>query len=260
MKITVALTLAAGLLLWGPPLGADVWDIQSDPDNGLGTDNELVAGSDQLHDLGALPGPTADQDWYAIGQKPYSSYEVVVDGTSGDIGYGCEVARVDGTGAILQQCQSITPGRDYSRSLRWANSSPDSVNGQFVRVTSAWCTTNCGADDQYRIRFYDTTMAIPRFNNSGTQVTMLLLQNTGDAPIAGNVFYFSAAGTPLASQPINIAARGMVVISTVLTVPAQSGAVLIAHNGRYGWLVGKAVALEPSTGFTFDTAAVPRIQ
>ena len=28
----------------------------------------------------------------------------------------------------------------------------------------------------------------------------------------------------------------------------------------YGTLTGKAVALEPSTGFTFDTAMVPRLE
>jgi hypothetical protein len=33
--------------------------------------------------------------------------------------------------------------------------------------------------------------------------------------------------------------------------------VQIAHVGGYGALSGKAVSLEPSTGFTFDTAMTP---
>ena len=41
--------------------------------------NELTHGTAQQADLLARP------DLYRIGQKPYSSYEVVVDGTSGDI-------------------------------------------------------------------------------------------------------------------------------------------------------------------------------
>jgi hypothetical protein len=41
---------------------ADVWDVQSDNDNGSGADNELIHGSDQVHDLGVLVGPTADED------------------------------------------------------------------------------------------------------------------------------------------------------------------------------------------------------
>ena len=32
----------------------------------------------------------------------------------------------------------------------------------------------------------------------------------------------------------------------------------ISHDGSYGSVVGKAVAVEPATGFTFDTAMAPR--
>jgi hypothetical protein len=32
----------------------------------------------------------------------------------------------------------------------------------------------------------------------------------------------------------------------------------IAHDARYGDLTGKTVALEPATGFSFDTPLVPR--
>ena len=38
-----------------------------------------------------------------------------------------------------------------------------------------------------------------------------------------------------------------------------SGSIIVAHTCGYGGLAGKAVALEPSTGFTFDTALIPRI-
>jgi hypothetical protein len=32
----------------------------------------------------------------------------------------------------------------------------------------------------------------------------------------------------------------------------------LSHDGPYGSLAGKAVAVEPATGFTFDTALAPR--
>ena len=32
----------------------------------------------------------------------------------------------------------------------------------------------------------------------------------------------------------------------------------VTHDGGYGVLVGKAVSLEPGTGFTFDTLMLPR--
>jgi hypothetical protein len=38
------------------------------------------------------------------------------------------------------------------------------------------------------------------------------------------------------------------------------GAVTIAHDGRYGDLTAKTVALEPATGFSFDSPALPRIR
>jgi hypothetical protein len=41
-------------------------------------------------------------------------------------------------------------------------------------------------------------------------------------------------------------------------VPGTSGTVTITHNARYGDLTGKAVALEPATGFSFDSPAVVR--
>lgn len=33
----------------------------------------------------------------------------------------------------------------------------------------------------------------------------------------------------------------------------MSGSTTMAHDGRYGDLQGKSVALEPATGFSFDT-------
>jgi len=36
----------------------------------------------------------------------------------------------------------------------------------------------------------------------------------------------------------------------------QSGHITVAHDGGYGGLVIKAVALEPTTGFSFDTPGV----
>jgi hypothetical protein len=34
--------------------------------------------------------------------------------------------------------------------------------------------------------------------------------------------------------------------------------VTVAHDAPHGSLAGKAVALEPATGFTFDTEMLPR--
>jgi hypothetical protein len=260
MRKNVWLVLGLGFaLVSGRAAMADVWDVQTQNDNtAAGTENELVHGSDQLHDLGALPGPAADNDWYQIDQKPFSSYEIVVDATSGDIGTGLLVTRTDAGGSTVLQ-SSDPVGVGYSRSLRWANQTSLDIPNQRIRVTSGSCTTDCGADDVYRLRAYETTYAVPRFNNSGTQVTVLLLQNPTNYAISGTVYFWSAAGTQVGTSPINLAPKALQVLATQTVAPAQSGALTIAHNGRYGDLSGKTVALEPATGFSFDSPMIPRV-
>lgn len=262
MRKNVWLVLGLGLaLVSGRAAMADVWDVQTQNDNTAGgTENELVHGSDQLHDLGVLAGPpaAADNDWYQISQKPFSSYEVVVDATSGDIGTGLLVTRTDAGGSTVIQ-SSDPVGVGYSRSLRWANLTSSEVNTERVRVTSGSCTTDCGVDDVYRLRAYETTYAVPRFNNSGTQVTVLLLQNPTNYTIGGTVYFWSAAGAAAGTSTFTLTPKALQVLATQTVAPGTSGALTIAHTGRYGDLSGKTVALEPATGFSFDSPMIPRV-
>ena len=260
MRRNMSLSLALGLLLAGGAARADVWDIQSDNDNSAGTDNELVHGTAQRHDLGTLPGPTPDQDWYRVGQKPQSSYEVIVDSTSGDIGFPLLVQRMaPGGTTVLQDSVSISPGLDYSRSLRWENTTPNTVNGEYIRVISGSCTTNCGPDDVYDIRFRETTIAVPRFNNQGGQVTVLIIQNAGSTSATGTMWFRNTAGMGVAASSVGtIAAGGALVLNTAGLAPGLSGTITISHNARYGDLAVKSVALEPATGFSFDTPGLYR--
>ncbi len=216
--------------------------------------NELVHGSDQWHDLRALAGPKADSDWYRIGQRPHSSYEIVVEGLSGDIpGPGFQLARVAGDGTtVLQVASSI--GLGAAKSLRFVNDSGDVVNDQFIVVRRAFCAKTCGADDVYRIRAAETTTAISRFNNTGSQITVLIFQNPTDETIVGTIRLWTAQGAPAGNLPLNVGPRGTQVIASQVVAAGLSGSVTIAHSARYGDLVGKAVALEPATGFSFDTA------
>jgi hypothetical protein len=214
-----------------------------------------VHGSDQLHDLGT--GPLPDQDWFALGQKPFSSYEAVADATSGDIGPTLAVDLVDAGGAVQVASQAV--GIGYTRSLRWANDTASEVNNQFIRVMSSGCTTNCGPEDVYRIRFMETTYSVPRFNNAGTQVTVLLLQNPTNYTISGTVYFWTPAGTSAGTFPFSLSGKQLQVLNTSTVAPGQGGAVTISHNGRYGDLSGKTVALEPATGFSFDSPMLPRL-
>ena len=237
---------------------ADVWDEQSQSDDGPATANELVHGSDQVHDLGALPGPFPDEDWFRLSIKPYSSYEVVVDGTSGDIGPTLQVDRVTSDGTIFGSATAI--GLGFSRSMRFHNPNPFVVEDKWVRVRSGVCTTSCTPSDVYRLRFYETTGAIARFNDTGGQVTVLVLQNPTSGAVTGTAYFWDTAGVLLAAPGFTLGAKATLVLDTT-TVPGaggQSGSLTVGHDARYGDLSGKTVALAPAQGWSFDSPMLSR--
>jgi uncharacterized repeat protein (TIGR01451 family) len=263
VTINTTVTATAGILVNTATASAS----ESDPNASNGTavastgvgprDGELRHGFDEVFDLAALPGPAADEDVFRISQKPHASYEVLVEGTSGDIGGGSgpllERIGPDGT-SVVQGSQAV--GAGHSRSLRWANATASIVEGEAIRVRSAGCTTDCGTDDIYRIRVYETTCAVPRFNNSGSQVTVLILHNPTDDPIAGEAYFRNAAGVLVAVHPFSVGPKVPLVVNTagIPGAAGVSGTITVAHDGRYGELLGKTVALEPATGFSFDSA------
>jgi hypothetical protein len=221
--------------------------------------SELVHGSSRWEDLAAGPGPTADVDLYRLGQGPGASYEVVVDGTSGDVAPGLLLERLAAdTVTVLQSATPVGSGASFS--LRWENLVPASVLGQYIRVGNATCGTGCGVDDVYRISAYETTYSIPRFNNSGTQATVVVLQNAASYPVGGRIYFRDGGGALLYTQVFSIGGRGLYLLNSA-SVPAlqgRGGAATVSSDGRYGDLEGKAVALEPATGFTFDTPMTAR--
>ena len=192
---------------------------------------ELAHGTDALYDLAAQPGPLVDEDVFRINQKPYSSYEIVVDATSGDIGTGngpfVDRIAADGT-TVLQDSRPI--GTGSSRSLRWRNTSSGEIEGEAVRVRSAGCGTDCGPDDVYRIRAYETTYSVPRFNNAGTQVTVLVLQNPTNYAIAGDAYFRTSSGALVGTQSFNLGPKATVVVNTATITGANgvSGAITVA--------------------------------
>lgn len=226
-----------------------------DDDAGSLSSRELSPGAVELQDLAALPGPVANVDHYRVAQSPRSSYEVVVDATSGDVS-PLELERLGADNVTVLQ-SSVAIGTGASRSLRWQNPTPGTVLNQHIRVRSGGggCTTSCGPDDVYRIRMRETTGAIPRFNNTGSQITVLLLQNTGSDTIGGSIYFWSTGGALLHTQAFSIGPRALYVFNPagVAALAGKSGAVTVSHDGRYGALAGKAVALEPATGFSFDS-------
>lgn len=244
-----------------PPSGVD--DVA--PANNLALDVDVVAvdrtelahGTTRTSRLDA-----AGDRYFAIRQAPHASYEVVVDQVSGDVGDLASPLRLERLSSGLDVLTSASAtGAGFSRSLRWLNTSATAVDGEAVRVRSTSCSTDCGPDDAFRIRAYDTTYDLARFNNAGGQGTVVVLQNNGGAPVSGRAYFWSAGGALLGSVPFAaLPPHGVLVLNTAV-LPATAGlagSVTVANDAPYGTLAGKAVAVDPPTGASFDTLLRPR--
>jgi subtilisin-like proprotein convertase family protein len=218
------------------------------------TSGELIHDSRETRDLDTI------SRFWRISQKAHSSYEVVVDALTGDLGSsGPELLRVgsDGT-TVLQTALSATGGS--SKSLRFENTAAAANDAEFIRVHSLGCVSDCDLNDTFRVRAYDTTYRISRVNNSATQVTVIVIANPTDEVVTGTLWFYQSGGTLLASQAVSINPKATFVLNTSTLAPlvGQAGAATFSNDAPYGALAGKGVAVEPATGFTFDTAMVPR--
>jgi hypothetical protein len=257
---SLAICFGLTLALSSAPLSADVWD--NDPgneDDGNGTDNELFHGTVQDHDL-ASQGGVVDQDWYVVRSRAFSSYEVLVDSFQGEVWLNAlPLDRVDSGGVVLTAGGNPPGGLGSSKSVRWANDTGTQVT-DFIRVdgSGTGCGTTCTTNTHYTIRMWETTGAVARFNNASGQVTVLLLQNPTDYAINGTIRLWNTSGTLAGTQTFTLAAKQLLVFNTATISPGVGGSITITQDGRFGDLTGKSVALEPSTGFSFDSPMVYR--
>jgi hypothetical protein len=216
---------------------------------------ELQHGTRLERALLAAAGTAGDR--FRIRQEAYASYEVVVDAASGDLGVGAGpgLERLDADGAVLQASQAV--GAGPARSLRFANATSEAIDDQQVRVRTLNPAHAGGPDDTYRVRAWQTTLVVPRFNNSGSQVTVLLLQNPTAEPVSATVLFWSPTGTLLAtySPAAPLPPKGLLVVGTagLPALAGTSGSITVVHDAPFGALAGKTVALEPATGFSFDS-------
>lgn len=253
------LALATVVALAAIPLhAADRWEASSPQspagDDDFNTSNELRHGTIQTaHDF----SPVDDQDWMRAKTFPRRSYEARTWSgttrfrTSDDVCSACpRLDRVDVKGAVLTEGMDdgvMANGGALSQTVRWIAEDQTA----FLRVMG----TPLGNGLSYDMAFYDTTYFLPRFNNSATQVTVLIVQNTQSLPIAGQISFYDNSGTFLYTHPFSLGPHATLVFNSasVPVLRGLSGSATIAHTAGYGGLTGKGVALEPATGFTFDT-------
>ena len=239
---------------------ADRWEGDGGPWQGGFTENQMTPGSIQDHDMEGT-----DEDWVVLSQRPFSSYEIRVDGMSDGLTNvpvdTLAVDLVESDGTLVATGYYMNPfGLD--RRINFANDSATANNDQQIRVSSPACNPCSGPLSGYTIRLFDTTYNVARFNNSGTQTTVLILQNSLSSSVSATAHFFNPAGTLLASQGISLAAHGVSVLNTS-TVPGAAGvagSMIVTNSGGYGGLSGKTIALEPSTGFAFEALLTSRPQ
>jgi hypothetical protein len=120
---------------------------------------------------------------------------------------------------------------------------------------------SCDTNDVYRIRSYDTTYAIPRFNNVGSQVTVVLIQNPSARTVQGTLWFWSAAGSLIVGRTFSLAPKALLTLNSPAAEPSLAGVsgwITVSNDARYGELVGKAVSIDPATGYSFDSILTPR--
>lgn len=217
----------------------------------LGLAGELAHGTRRRGSL--PPGETAEER-FAVRVPKHSSFEVMVDEASGDYaGAGGPLLlerRAADTTTVLQIGAPV--GTGSARVLRWQNTTAEEQR-QLVRVGSRGCATGCGPDDTYRLRAWDTTATLARFNTTGGQQALVIVQNPGAAAASGTLWFWDAAGALLGARPLLLPAHGTIVVNVATFLPGRSGGVTLTHDAGYSGLTAKAIALEPASGLSFDT-------
>jgi hypothetical protein len=258
----LALATAASMAL-----ADDKWEssLNFSDDDTTATPNQLTHGAIQTHDLQGTSSGTipTDRDFSFVASKVNHSYEVNVFSSQTCFNAPTQncatLDRVDSSGTVITVGIEPDP-RNHSSAgrlaVRWT-STADKLD--YVRVNGYLNGADCDANNQYDIQMRDTTYLIPRWNDSATQTTSFVIQNGTSVTVNGNIFFYDAGGALLLNHPIVVAPRGVLVLNTATLpgLPGAAGSVAITHDGSYGALSGKAVALEPATGFTFDTAMLP---
>jgi hypothetical protein len=266
MKKSCAFSAVVALLAAASVRGADPWEGSVVGDDNNMTRNTLSPGLVQVHDLDEAGGAN-DQDWAVVPTLLYHSYEARISGANVSFDFAdcttcAQFERVNASGAILTEDVAVVndgaggTSEAYDRSVRWIASA--TTHQEFVRVRGGTGPLE-DAGSIYALRYWDTTYTVPRWNAANGQTTVLILTNLGQALASGWIHFFSGTGQLWASYSFSLNPNAPFVFSTASSalLQGQSGFALIAHTGGYGALTAKAVALEPSTGFAFDTVVAP---
>jgi hypothetical protein len=276
--------VGSAALASGLALAVDLYEPDDSAIAGLGL---LVHGQTQARDLEG----TSNVDYMHIDAVPGHSYEVRMLVPRSTAYH--ELSRRSAAAANLQTAlgiafNAIRNGNNdlsswnphTSAQMNWIEPQEgDPGRTRFIRVADTGSTPRTAAGSAYTVEMRETTMYCARYNNTGGQTTVLILQRAYAEETFENAngcnwtarFYDQASvytggalngaiGGSNSNSGTGLYTNGMQVISTtsVPGVANTKGSIQVSHTCGYGKVQAKTVALEPATGFSFDTPCAPR--
>ena len=252
---------AAAMLVVATQAAADIWE-PGDNTPALTNPNSLMPFAvPQVHDL-ANVGGTPDQDWSRVSLEQNRSYDVSIGNSNLDwFGTGPPtLQRFNNNGSAFLQTGTALDTADFRKTLRWIHTA--TANTNMIKVTGSASMT---AASFYDIVFRETTLFCPRFNNTNGQISVLIVQRAANdraETCTGTAFFLNEDQAVIGTQALTIGGTDINVYSLpgIVGLANQKGGAQLAHTCGVGGLKAKLVALEPATGFSFDTVCSPRDQ
>jgi uncharacterized repeat protein (TIGR01451 family) len=232
--------------------------------NTPGNAKDVLIGSTSTDTLGPAPD---DQNWFRYRVTSGRSYCVEVDNGKADTSIrnpALSVFRADAV-TVIGSNDDIAdePGAaQLSRVCYIASASQDNL----ARVSSGLGGTTAGG---FRLRVVETTLFCPwlgpLFSGSGFE-PFILIRNTTNATHNATVTLIGAGGSTVGSPrngtfPPNGSDNIQVTAAPPFGfgVSGTSASVLIAHDGPPGALIANVTTLNFTSGVSYDTPAVPRL-
>jgi len=71
--------------------------------------------------------------------------------------------------------------------------------------------------------------------------------------VAGTLWFADADGRPAGSRAFTLGPHAVLALNVATLLPGRSGSLTLSHDGGYGLLAAKAIAIEPANGTSYDT-------
>lgn len=232
----------------------DLFDATGDTACATSTAEMFHGSPPQSHDLEAFGGIN-DVDFIWTYTQPFRSYEFVMTGPAAAL---ADLVVTNSSGTPVLSSLPLA-GNSYARAVRWIEL--PAGGGVLCARVAALAALNTNA--QYTMTFRETTLYCPRYNNTGTQTSVLLIQDARFDPIGTCDFeasFRNESGVLVGSLLESLAPGAVRVLALpgIAGLAGTKGSAQIAHTCGTGGIKAKLVALEPSTGFSFDTVCSHR--